>query len=82
MSDAQDDITHRLKLSNLQGRKEPLEIERDALALEIKSPQTSQKRREEVFLVRDHLMSQWAEIIEELKIYEGKAAEGLGPEIL
>lgn len=40
--------------------------------LEIKSPRTSEKRKEEAFLVRDQLMSQWGEIAEELKIHEGK----------
>ena len=66
------DILRRLWVSDLQARRELLEIERDALMHEITSPLTSQDRRKEAFVLRDELMSQWAEVVEELKIHEGK----------
>jgi hypothetical protein len=71
MADLQD-ILRRLWVSDLQARRELLEIQRDALMHEINSPLTSQDRSAEVFVLRDELMSQWAKVVEELKIYEGK----------
>ena len=69
-----DDIRRRLKVSNLEARRKLLEIERDALMHEITSPLTGLSRREEVLMLREELLSQWAEIVEELKIHEGKRA--------
>ncbi len=71
MADLQD-ILRRLWVSDLQARRELLEIQRDALMHEINSPLTSQERRAEVFVLRDELMSQWAEVVEELKIHAEK----------
>ena len=71
MADLQD-ILRRLWVSELQARRELLEIQRDALMREINSPLTSQDRRAEVFVLRDELMSQLSEVVEELKIHEGK----------
>lgn len=70
--DELDDIRRRLRVSNLQARRELLEIERDALMHEITSPLTGQDRRAEVFMLRDELKSQWAKVVEELKLHEGK----------
>ena len=70
--DELNDILRRLWVSDLQARRELLEIQRDALMCEITSPLTTQDRREEVFALRDELLSQWAEVVEELKIHEGK----------
>jgi hypothetical protein len=70
--DELNDILRRLWVSDLQARRELLEIERDALIHEITSPLTSQDRRAEVFLLRDELGSQLAEVVEELRIHKGK----------
>jgi hypothetical protein len=67
-----DDIHHRLKVSNLQAKRELIEINRAALLREVRSPLTSQDRREEVFALCDELMIKWAKIVEELNIHEGK----------
>ncbi len=72
--DELQDILRRLWVSDLQARRELLEIERDALMHEITSPLTSQDRREEVFVLRDELLSEWAEVVEELKLHERKSA--------
>ncbi len=72
--DELQDILRRLWVSDLQARRELLAIQRDALMHEITSPLTSQDRRAEVFVLRDELMSQWAEVVEELKIYEREKA--------
>ncbi len=58
----------------LHAQRELLEIKRDTLMHEITSPLTSQDRRKEVFVLRDELMSQWAVVVEELKIYGGKSS--------
>lgn len=70
--DALNDIFRRLWVSDLQARRELLEIERDALIHEITSPLTSQARRAEVFLLRDELGAQLAEVVEELRIHKGR----------
>jgi hypothetical protein len=70
--DELQDILRRLWVSDLQARRELLEIQRDALMHEITSPLTSQDRRKEAFVLRDELMSQWAKVVEELKIHAGK----------
>jgi len=41
---------------------------------EITSPLTSRDRREEVFALRDKLLSQWAEVVEELKLHGRESA--------
>ncbi len=70
--DELQDILRRLWVSDLQARRELLAIQRDALMCEITSPLTSQERRAEVFVLRDELMSQLSEVVEELKLHEGK----------
>jgi hypothetical protein len=65
--DYMDDIRRRLRVSNLQSKRELLEIERTALLREITSPLTSQDRREEAFRRRDEITNQWTEIVEELQ---------------
>jgi len=71
--DELNDILRRLWVSDLQARRELLEIQRDALMCEITSPLTSQNRRKEAFVLRDELMSQWAKVVEELNIYDRKS---------
>jgi hypothetical protein len=70
--DEMDDIRRRLRVSKLQGQRDLLEIERDALIREITSPLASQERREEVFMLRDELKSKCAKVVEELKTHEAK----------
>ena len=58
--------------ANETHRSESLEIEQDTLMREIKLPLTIEDRRQAAFTRRDELMTQWAELVEELKIHEGK----------
>lgn len=60
--DEMQDIHRRQRVSNLQARRELLEIQRDALMHEITPPPTSQDRRKEMFARRDELLSQWARL--------------------
>jgi hypothetical protein len=63
-----DDINHTLKLENLRAKLESLETRRNALLREIRSPLTSQDRREEAFANRGRLTAQWIWAVAELKI--------------
>ena len=68
--DELDDIRRRLRISNLEARRELLEIERTAISREITSPLTNLDRREQLSERRDQLAMQSAEITEELKMRE------------
>jgi len=64
--DEMDDIRRCLRVSNLEARRELIEIQRTALLREITSPLTSQDCREQAYKNRDELMIQSAEVVAEL----------------
>ena len=66
MEDPLEDIHQRMRLANLEARRELLEIEREALNRRIVSRLTSPLERQAARNARDELMAQWAEIVREL----------------
>jgi hypothetical protein len=62
-----DDIRFRMRVANLEARRELHEIERAALTREIDSPLTSAPARKTAMERRDVLLSEWAEIVQELQ---------------
>jgi hypothetical protein len=61
-----DDISHRLRVSSLQARRELFEIERTALLREINSALAPQARKDEVLQRRLDLAEQCREITKQL----------------
>jgi hypothetical protein len=65
--DQMDDIRYRMRVANLEARRELHEIERAALTREIDSPLTSALGRKTAIERRDAVLSKWAEIVQELQ---------------
>jgi hypothetical protein len=65
--DPMDDIRYRMRIANLEARRELHEIERAALTREIDSPLTGTPARKSAMERRDVLLSEWAEIVDELQ---------------
>jgi hypothetical protein len=71
LMDEMDDILHRMRVTNLEARRELCEIERIALDREITYPTTSADRRAEAINRRDEVLGEWAEIVSELRVLSG-----------
>jgi hypothetical protein len=56
-----------MRIANLEARRELPEIERAALTREIDSPLTGALGRKTAIKRRDVVLSEWAEIVEELQ---------------
>jgi hypothetical protein len=64
--DEMDEIRLRMRISNLQARREWCEIEILALSREILSPLTTSRRQAEAVVRRDDLMTDRSELAKEL----------------
>ena len=66
-----DDLRRRMRIANLEARRELCEVERDALTREINSPTTSELQRRAAAKRRDDMWTEWSEIVEELRTLHG-----------
>lgn len=62
-----DILRRRMRIANLEARRELHEIERDALTRQINSRLKTPWQREEAIERRDDLLSEWAKVVEELQ---------------
>ena len=73
-----DELHRRMRIANLEARRELCEIERDALTGEINSSLTSEQARKAAARRRDLLWTEWVEIVEEMKSLLGSSRSRRG----
>lgn len=66
-----DNVRLRMRIANLEARRELCEIEQSALSREINAPLTSEAAREAAMERCADLMAEWDEIVAQLQSHRG-----------
>lgn len=72
-----DDIHRRMRIANLEARRELREIERADLSRKIDSPLTTTPERKAAMERRDAVITEWAGIVEQLQVFHSSDSSQL-----